>query len=153
MTSNKNEYSVVVRKDAYGDGRHLILRESTQPTGLIKVEELGHLDYGDDQEMGFPDGLIEPTPEEVIRFAGHANLDELASREHSEYGQSATIHEIKQKITSFVIEGIMSGRQPVIAWNDLASQDEIEAFHEAVVNANNVLNPPGPDDKPIGLYL
>lgn len=158
MSSRKNEYSVVVQKDTYGDKCHVVLRESMLPAGLLKVEELARMDYGDMKKPEFPDGLVQPTSEEVMRFGG-AKLEssKLSSLELSDYGPAINIDEIKQKITSFVLEAIENGRQPIFAWNDLATTEEVEAFHEAAVKVQidqNSTGAPTPEQtESYGLYL
>jgi hypothetical protein len=138
MTYKNGEYTVVVS----GDDSQYILRESTLPTGLLMVEELARLDYSDEKEHAFPVGLIKPTPEEVVRFGGLSS--ESSSKEAldvADYGPVVNIKEIKQKISSFLIDAITDGRNPVLAWTEEASEEEVEAFQEAVKQVQESYNP------------
>ena len=154
------EYSIVTKKDDYGDDCRFVLRETTTPTGLIITEELGMLNFHDVKEAGaFPEGLIEPTEEEIIQYGG--NLKKEDARPHEQdtatYEPASDISQLEHKIAAFVLDGITSGRQPVIAWNDLASDVEIRAFQNAASRVNSSQQIPPLENttetQNIGLYL
>lgn len=158
MPTRENGYTVVTGQDPEGDNCQLVMRESTLPTGLLKVEELARVSYGDIHEANFPDGLIEPTAEDIARFGGKPATEKDASiSDVSKYEPSVNIAEITQRITVFVLDGIQSGRQPVIAWNDEATPEEVEAFHEAVAQVqkeqNSVQDSNSEQNESFGLYL
>lgn len=158
--SNKIEYSIVKRTDTYGDDTHFVFRQTKVPAGIIVAEELARLDYEDVSQTSYPSGLIEPTQEELALYGGVAS-DEGQSNsviDTAEYGPAVDITEIERSITDFVVKALTGGRTPTFAWNDLASEDEIDAFKSAVgrvQSAHGIAQPElGSDsESSYGLYL
>lgn len=134
---SRYEYSIVTQEDDYGDDYLSVFRETILPSSLVTSTVIAEAKYTEVPEPRYPQGLIEPTDEEIRRYSGDVAATGEPERA-PEVSPGLGIDQVKQRIAYFIVRGIREGRSPFIGIVEGALDHETSMLKDAAEIAQSM---------------